>query len=283
MTKRMMVLFTLVASVVQGTAQMQSTVVNGEFGISAGAAHYFGDLNTRAQLNKPKPSVGVFFRKNFGNYIGLRVGAHFAQMGYSDVYSKNEFQKTRNLSFNTNLWQLTLQGDFNFFKFIPGEPGHGFTPYLTFGIGAFNYDPYAYLQGKKIFLRPLNTEGQNSTIYPDRKPYSTMAICIPFGMGIKYNLNDRMNLIFEITHHFTNTDYLDDVSKTYAGAAAFPPGPGGAASEAFLLQDRSYEYGDPIGAQGKQRGWSKQKDQYVFAEIGISFSLTSYKCPEAGR
>jgi hypothetical protein len=279
----MLVLVTLVTAVFQGNAQMQSTVVNGEFGISAGMAHYFGDLNTRAQVNKPKPSVGAYFRKSFGNYIGLRVGAHFAQIGYSDVYSKNEFQKTRNLSFNTNLWQLTLQGDFHFFKFIPGEPGYGFTPYLTFGVGAFNYDPYAYLQGKKVFLRPLNTEGQNTTAFPDRKPYSTMAICIPFGMGIKYNLNDRMNLTFEITHHFTNTDYLDDVSKTYAGGAAFPPGPGGIASDAFLLQDRSYEYGDPIGAKGKQRGWSKQKDQYLFAEIGVSFSLTSYKCPDPGR
>jgi hypothetical protein len=278
-----MVLVTLLAAMFQGSAQMQSTVVNGEFGISAGMAHYFGDLNTRAQINKPKPSVGVFFRKTFGNYIGLRVGAHFAQLGYSDVYSKNEFQKTRNLSFNTNVWQLTLQGDFNFFKFIPGEPGHRFTPYLTLGVGAFNYDPFAYLQGKKIFLRPLNTEGQNTTVYPDRKPYSTMAICVPFGMGIKYNLNDRVNLTFEITHHFTNTDYLDDVSKTYAGGAAFPAGPGGIASDAFLLQDRSYEYGDPIGAKGKQRGWSKQKDQYLFAEVGVSFSLTSYKCPDPGR
>jgi hypothetical protein len=90
-----------------------------------------------------------------------------------------------------------------------------------------------------------------------------------------------MSLIFEVSHRFTNTDYLDDVSKTYAGPAVFPPGPGGQPSEAFLLQDRSYEYGDPIGAPGRQRGWSKQKDQYLFAEVGLTFSLTSYKCPDA--
>jgi hypothetical protein len=264
-----------------GRAQMRSTVMQGEFGITAGAAHYFGDLNTRAQINRPKPSIGIHFRKAFGDYIGVRVGAHFAQLGYSDIYSKNAYQKTRNLSFNTNVWELSLQGDFHFFRFMPGEPGYGFTPYLTVGVGAFSYDPYAYLQGKKVFLRPLNTEGQNTTVYPDRKPYNTMALCIPFGLGIKYNLNDRMNLIVEATHRFTNTDYLDDVSKTYAGAAAFPPGPGGVPSEALLLQDRSYEYGDPIGTFGKQRGWSKQKDQYLFFEVGVTFSLTSYRCPTA--
>ena len=100
------------------TAKAQNEYVQqGEFGFTLGAAHYFGDLNTRASVNRPKPALGLFFRKQFGNYTGLRVGAHFAQLGYSDVYSKNEFQKRRNLSFNTNIWELAIQGDFNFFKF----------------------------------------------------------------------------------------------------------------------------------------------------------------------
>lgn len=58
---------------------------------------------------------------------------------------------SRNLSFNTKVWELTLQGDFNFFRFMPGEPQYSFTPYITFGAGVFNYDPYAYLRGEKIF------------------------------------------------------------------------------------------------------------------------------------
>ncbi len=93
-------------------------VQQGEFGITAGAAHYFGDLNTRASINRPKPVVGLFFRKQFGNYVGLRIAAHYAQLGYSDTYSKNEYQRARNLSFNSNIWELAVQGDFNFFKFI---------------------------------------------------------------------------------------------------------------------------------------------------------------------
>ena len=141
-------------------AQRFDYVQQGEFGFTVGAAHYFGDLNTRAALNRPKPALGAFFRKQFGNYVGLRIGAHFAQLGYSDVYSKNDYQKTRNLSFNTNIWEVALQGDFNFFKFVPGDPDYLFTPYITIGAGVFTYDPYAYLGGKKEFLRPLGTEGQ---------------------------------------------------------------------------------------------------------------------------
>jgi len=44
---------------------------------------------------------------------------------------------------------------------MPNDPNYSFTPYVTLGVGAFSYDPYAYLAGKKEFLRPLGTEGQN--------------------------------------------------------------------------------------------------------------------------
>lgn len=262
-------------------AQYESVVMEGEIGLSLGAAHYFGDLNTNANLNRPKLAVGAFFRKQFGNYIGVRVSANYARIGYSDIYNTdNEYQRRRNLSFNSNIFELSLQGDFNFFKFIPGDPEHRFTPYVTLGAGIFSYDPYAYLGDQKVFLRPLGTEGQGNPDYPDRKPYSTMGVAIPFGVGVKYALNERMNIGFEILHRFTNTDYLDDVSKTYVGSNRFPSEPG-APSNALLLQDRSYETGEILGIEGRQRGFAGQKDQFVTAVVTLSFNLTSYRCPTA--
>jgi hypothetical protein len=254
----------------------------GEFGFGIGAGHYFGDLNTKARVNRAKMAASVFFRKNFGNYIALRVGASFAQLGYSDRYNThNTYMYLRNLSFNSKVWELSLQGDFNFFRFMPGEPQYSFTPYVTLGVGVFSYDPYAYLQGRKIPLRPLGTEGQGSALYSDRKQYSSMAISIPFGAGFKYALNERTNVGFEILYRFTNTDYLDDVSKTYVDPSVFTPNPDGSPSDAQLLSDRSYELGEPIGIPGRQRGNSRQKDQFVTALFMVSFNLQSYKCPTA--
>jgi hypothetical protein len=254
-------------------------VQEGEFGIGLGAAHYFGDLNTRAHLDRPKLAAGLFFRKNFGNYIALRVAGTYARLGYSDVYNtQSVFMQRRNLSFNTNIWELGLQGDFNFYKFMPGDPDFRFTPYVTFGVSAFNYDPFAYLNGQKYFLRPLGTEGQNDTSM-HRKPYNSMALAIPFGVGLKYALNERINVGFEVVYRFTNTDYLDDVSTTYPGPGSFPPNPDGTANPAYLLSDRSYETGTPIGVKGQQRGNSQNKDQFVTAMFYISFNLQSYRCP----
>jgi len=281
--KRLTAVFFVVISIFTTNIHAQEPVVQeGEFGIGVGAGHYFGDLNTRAKLNRPKIAAGIFFRKNFGNYIAARIVANYAQLGYSDIYNThNEFMLTRNLSFNTNVWELSLRGDFNFFRFLPGDPEFNFTPYVSLGVGVFSYDPYAYLQGQKYFLRPLGTEGQGSSLYPDRKPYSSMAICFPIGVGIKYAFNERFNIGLEITHRFTTTDYLDDVSKTYVDPAVFPPLPDGSPSPGLLLSDRSYELGTPIGIKGRQRGVETNKDQFITAMIYFSFNLQSYKCPSA--
>ncbi|MEO6612477.1 MAG: DUF6089 family protein [Chitinophagaceae bacterium] len=277
------VVFSIMALLSGTHLKAQDAIVQeGEFGIGVGAAHYFGDLNTKARINRAKMAATIFFRKNLGNYIAVRVGASFAQVGYSDQYNThNTYMYSRNLSFNSKVWELTLQGDFNFFRFMPGEPQYSFTPYITFGAGVFSYDPYAYLRGEKIPLRQLGTEGQGSSLYPDRKQYSSMAICIPFGGGFKYALNERVNIGFEVLHRFTNTDYLDDVSKTYVDPAVFPPNPDGSTSTALLMSDRSYEIGEPIGIPNRQRGNSKQKDQFVTAMFHVTFNLQSYHCPTA--
>ena len=261
----------------------ESNIHQGEFGAAIGLGHYFGDLNTTASVRRPKFSAGMFFLKQINTYIGVKLSADYAFLGYSDVYSKNPVEHQRNLSFNSNVWEAAISGYFNFFKFMPGVEGYNYTPYVSLGVGVFSYDPFAYLDGQKYFLRPLGTEGQGSDSFPNRRPYSSMALCFPLTVGFKYALNENLNVFGEIGYRFTNTDYLDDVSTTYAGPDVFPaiPQPDGslAPSPAYRLQDRSYEYGTPIGIKGRQRGNSLQKDAYVLLHFGVSLNLSTYKCP----
>ncbi len=265
-------------SIAYSYAQQESIEQQGEIGINIGAAHYFGDLNPRTSIKKPKASFGIFFLKQFTNYLGVRASVHYAGVGFSDSYSKNDFQKKRNLDFNSSIWEFAVNGEFNFFRFVPNDANYLFTPYLTVGLGIFSFNPYTERNGIKEFLQPLGTEGQNVG-YIDisgkkRSPYKKYAFSMPFGAGIKYNVSKSMNFSFQLTHRLTTTDYLDDVSTTYVGIDKF-----GADPIAAALQDRSGEKGAVIGVEGRQRGWSKQKDQYVIAEIGLSFNINRYRCP----
>ncbi|WP_225975358.1 DUF6089 family protein [Panacibacter ginsenosidivorans] len=257
----------------------ESNVHQGEFGVAIGLGHYFGDLNTSASISRPKFSGGIFFIKQFNKYAGLKVAADYSRLGYSDIYSKNEVERRRNLSFNSNVWEASLSGYFNFFKFIPGIEGYNYTPYVSLGVGVFTYDPYAYLGGQKYFLRPLGTEGQGRDTSVKTAPYSTMGVSFPLSVGFKYSINENINVFAELTYRFTNTDYIDDVSTTYADPNSFPTLPDGSPSPEFLLQDRSYETGTPIGIKGRQRGNSLQKDAFATLHFGVSINLSSYKCP----
>jgi hypothetical protein len=279
MRKIAIVILATVLSISSYAQDLNSYVQEGEFGVAVGGAHYFGDINNRSALNRPKFSAGIFFRKQFGNYIGLKVAGNYARVGYADKYSSNEVQQRRNLSFNSNIWEFSLSGDFNFFKFYPGVSGYNYTPYVSLGVGVFSYDPFAYLNNTKYFLRTLGTEGQGSIAYPNRSPYGSMAICLPVAVGFKYNVNETVNVFAEVGYRFTNTDYLDDVSTTFT-PDAFQSLPDGSPSPAMLLADRSYEFGQPIGIKGRQRGNSQQKDAYVLAQIGVSFNISSYRCPK---
>ena len=55
----------LLCSFSVGTVQaQQGDYLLGEVGIGLGSAHYFGDLNTRTRLNRPKPAGTFYFKKN---------------------------------------------------------------------------------------------------------------------------------------------------------------------------------------------------------------------------
>ncbi|MGL6022414.1 MAG: DUF6089 family protein [Chitinophagaceae bacterium] len=240
-------------------------VITSQIGINGGGTYYFGDLNNKPDLRQPSFFMGVFYRKYLNEYIAWRVNFNYANVGYNQALSKNEQAKIQNLSFKTDIFELSAQGDFNFYKYLPGSPKYRFTPYLTLGIGAFYFNPYTYLEGKKYSLRQYKTEGQ-------KKPYLSLGISVPLGIGIKWNLTRQIDIGFEITYHFTSTYYLDDVHGDYAGSDYFLNDPIG-----IKLQDPSKT---SIGIQGRQRGNSALTDQYLFWGLHLVYNLL-YKqyCP----
>jgi hypothetical protein len=83
------------------------------------------------------------------------------------------------------------------------------------GIGYFNFNPRAKIQGEWVDLKPLSTEGQGFAEYPERKPYKLKQFNFPVGAGIKYKVTEVWNFSVECVYRILNTDYLDDVSTTY--------------------------------------------------------------------
>ncbi len=276
MLKRLFLLILLFS--LQRSAKAQYYFRGSEYGIAAGGSQYFGDLNEDYGFKFVRPAFGAFVRLHLNPYISIKGAVNYTRVGYADKYSSNPYNQKRNLSFQSNVFEAVVQAEFNFFRFTTGEVGNRWTPYLTGGVGAFYYNPFTELDGKKYYLKPLGTEGQNSIA--GNRAYHKVAMCFPVGVGFKYWLRPGMNIGFEVADRLTLTDYLDDVSTTYVGSNYFPNDPQ-TQNPAYYLQDRSIEIdpSDPLGRPGKQRGNSSTKDQYLMFMVNLSFQLRVYKCP----
>lgn len=269
-----------ISAIVLGSVQVhaQRFYAHSEFGFQLGASTYYGDLNTDYGLHFIRPAGGAFYRYSFNPYIALKGMVNYTQVGGADRYSNNDFQKIRNLSFQSDIFEAALVAEFNFFRFETGDKYHRFTPYLSGGIGFFYFTPYARFQGKLYNLRLLGTEGQNTPEYTDRryKPYS---LCFPVGAGIKYWVKPGVNFSCEILNRFTMTDYLDDVSTTYVGSSYFSADPANPTPAGYLQDPSIPVNGEKLGRAGKQRGDNATKDQYLMLELSLSIQLKTYKCP----
>jgi hypothetical protein len=237
-----------------------------EFGGAAGGAGYMGDLNPNNPLKISGVSFGAFVARNFDGYWSAKLRYTFGQIAAADSTSSNAQFRQRNLSFSSILNEFSLMGEFNFFKYIPEVGQNKFTPFIYLGIGAVAYNPQAKYQGHIYDLRPLMTEGQS-------KPYPSVAITIPYGVGFKYNYSGRWSFIADIGYRNPYTDYLDDVSGTYPAKNKL------SSPLAQALSDRSGENtGVYIGSPGTQRGDGRPRDTYMFINIGISITIISSKC-----
>jgi hypothetical protein len=233
-----------------------------------GIANYQGDLQgKRLNINQSKPAVGLGAQYELSNKFSIRTGLTFAKIAGDDV--KNTTAKGiefRNLSFKSNLTEFHLGIEYNLLRL----EGKSITPYVFAGAGVFHYNPYTNdVQGNKVFLRPLSTEGQGLAAYPDRKPYNLTQLSIPFGGGIKYQTNNNLQISLEVGLRKTFTDYLDDVSTNYVDQNILLAERGAKAVELAYRGDE-VSAAVPYPADGAQRGSPKYKDWYYFTGIRVS-------------
>lgn len=243
-----------------------------------GGSYYLGDLNRFTHFGKNTgPAGGFILRRNMNQRYSTRVTAFYGRVSGFDYRSSSSSQVNRNLGFRSNIFELAYGIEMNYKNFALGKSETVFSPYLFIQLAFFKMNPQAYYGGQWIDLQPLGTEGQG-TSENDKRKYALGQISIPFGIGAKVALSKNVGLSIEWGLRKTYTDYLDDVSGTYADPdiLADQNGPLAAA-----LADRSAEQ-EGIGGNNSnfQRGDSNYKDWYVMSGLMLTFKIgNKNKCP----
>jgi hypothetical protein len=269
-----------------------------EAGLTIGPMVFLGDLGGHFgkgtgflkdyNMATTKLSVGAFLTAFPAQWLGFRFSLNYGRIEGDDGLIKGkggdeESRLARNLNFRSTIWEGTVMAEVYPTVFLEDEPEDvtgRLRPYGVLGLGLFHFNPQATITDVNgtatwVDLKPLHTEGEGFTEYPERKNYSLMQMNIPMGAGIKYFLSENVNISFEVIHRKTFTDYIDDVSTTYVDPTLFSKYLSPAqAAEAVKLSNKSVSgYATPSYRKGDKRGDPHQNDAYFTAGFKIAFRL----------
>ncbi|CAN5489478.1 hypothetical protein BH10BAC1_BH10BAC1_13410 [soil metagenome] len=269
-----------------------------EFIVGLGAANFLGELGGANQIGTffvrdlefkaTRPSAQVAIRYKFNNRFAVKGGLYYQLLNGSDKLTKEPYRNNRNLSFRSNVFELS--GQLEFFitkeqqgarykiKNAKGTKNYDFQAYLFLGAGGFFYNPQAKYHGNWVNLQPLGTEGQGSVGGP--KKYSRVSFCIPYGIGVKEAITKEWSIGVEIGMRKTFTDYIDDVSGLYFDNSVIRADRGDMAAD--LADPSLLNYPESLGgnssgatqtAAGQVRGHSNHKDAYMFLNLTASYKI----------
>ncbi len=248
-----------------------------EFGVLLGGSNYLGDLNGQTvMLSQTHPSGGVIGRYNINERWAVKGYAGYGRISGADSLSSKAEDKTRNLSFQSDIFEVSAQFELNL---ISNKGGYHSTrkviPYLFSGLGIFNFNPKAELNGNWYELQPLGTEGQNTTQYNDRTKYALTQFSVPFGAGLKKRFGKHFTFGIEAGIRYTFTNYLDDIGSTYANNNVVDRSNGERAAQ---LADRSI---GRIFVEGDPRSRKSMTDFYILGGITLTYRFLpkGQSCP----
>ena len=241
----------------------------GRFFIRAGGGiiYYNGDLNDRILTHQKliKPTLTVAAGYYFLSRASIGLQYYRGKLLGNDAYAIGNDNKIRNLNFQSKINELSLILEASLF---PLKSKWIVNPFIGGGIGVFTFSPEGEREGQLVKLQPLGTEGQFIPNSGNPAPYKLTQILAPAFLGFYVNVIKSLRVRFEISNHFTFTDYLDDVSKNYPDSAGLAATPNGANAVLFS----SMRTDGKFPKAGNNRGNNLAKDSYTTVTISIVYN-----------
>jgi len=252
---------------------------NLDFGGHFGASNYLGEIGGKSdtrrdfimdmKLQSSKFDFGGFARYRFLPKLYGKADLSWIRISGDDKFSTNPGRAGRNLSFRTDIYELSFTAQYAFYE-IPDlgrtmRYRNDLKMYAFTGISALYFNPMTEYNGQYVALRPLTTEG---------KKYSAFSAGVPLGIGVMVTLEKKHRIGWELNWRTTFTDYLDDISTTYADPSDLPN------DIAIDLANRRDELGDQEGIPrydnyepGNKRGDPSHKDSYITTSFYYSYVI----------
>ncbi len=177
--KRISIVVYIISITITGKSQART-----EIGLNTGLSVYYGDLNESALFYSPKVYYGFLIKRNFDERYAVQLALNNVKLGVDEPKVNIVDQIYPVNSFDSRVWDVVLQTEFNFL-------------------------PYSPLELKKDFISPYITAGVGVIFFSGGK-----SLTVPFGLGIKVKIDRRLGIGSEWTFRKTFTDVIDNGTES---------------------------------------------------------------------
>jgi len=253
------------------------------YGIFAGNAVYFGDLNSTTVSIDPhsfRPALGLRLGYQPKEKLSFNLSANSMIISGSDkpLDDKNKNQRgtnfERNMSFRTTILDAALLAEYSFYKY---KLKSTILPSIHTGASIYYFNPQGRIEGDNEWynLREIGTGGQTldggkyviGRDGENRLAYKKVMFGIPFGASIKRHITQKTIVSLSYTYNKIFTDYLDDVSTDL-----YPDGDALAQANPQLAGKVAPTLSNP-GNQIGQRSYSDTNDGYGYWGLTFTFKI----------
>ncbi len=164
-----------------------------------GMTGYLGDANASNLWSHPGIDGMLLFRYIRNPRIAFKTGFYAGILSGNTSDMADVLPDARQFKFSTTFVELSEMFEFNFFNYGIGEKYRKLMPWI-----------------------PYICAGLCATVWVT-SAYRGVAFTLPFGIGAKYKINQRLNLGLEFLMNKTFSDRLDgtDLSDPHAIKSAF--------------------------------------------------------------
>ena len=220
-----------------------------EIGLGLGVATYTGDIIRRIDPSQIGIQGTLFGRRNFDNAWSLRAGLSISRLNATDSVSPiDPMALARNAYFTGTVFEGAAVMEFHFLDYLSYRSITRYSPYGFVGLG------YTLFSG----------DGQSYMGDPDAGSYSQGIPIIPFGLGVKYKLKERLFLSMEMGFRATFTDNLDKIEDSEIHLPRFIDDPN---TGNEIVNPQAFNFGN-----------RNDKDWYYFLGVSLSYSFHKVKC-----
>jgi hypothetical protein len=220
-----------------------------EVGMGLGAGTYTGDIIRRLDPTQLGIQGTLFGRRNFDNAWSLRAGLSVSRLNAADsIRPIDPVALVRDAYFTGTMVEASATMEFHFLDYMNHQSPSRFSPFGFFGLGVATFFG----------------NGQAYAADPQPGSYRVSSAILPFGMGIKYKLRDRLLLSIEGGAKATFSDFLDKIGDDPNAIPRFRTDPG---------------TGNPtVDPNSINFGNRSDRDWYYFLGVTISYSFHQIKC-----